>query len=202
MLESLGIAQRTGPMSLQFWVGREGGRITLPPRSAGSDLCVMETIHFSVDSAGTYLEQPAPGRSYWSTDSVAACAVDTLVAIPEMRTYVSDESITAAQVGAVIGRTDEFLSLVSAFPKCADIEGERYLTVLGSEPRYIAGLERPSPSEPVAADDVLIASLPAAEGRGGLSVRFSMVDGEIMLRYVCYYSEPQYFLYEDVIRIL
>jgi hypothetical protein len=197
ILESLALTRRTGPMSLQFWVGRDGGQVTLPPRAVSSTLCVMEIIYFSVDVASEYVLRDPRGRAYWRVDSSGRCESDNSADIPDQRTFVSDPSISHEQVSGIITRTDEFLNLVHDFSKCGDIAGPRYLAVLGGEPTYIAQLERPSPSEPNSAPDVLIATLPTNERRGGLNVRFSMIGGQFVLHYACNYSPPQRMQLED-----
>jgi hypothetical protein len=178
ILSALGLeAEPAGLTSVQFFLGRDGGHINLPPQAAGNALCLMERHYFLFDDSSGYSRFLEPQYLYWRRVEGRDCVVGSLAQIPSEKTY-ADPAISIDQLTAIITRTEELVALARPFPKCEGLP--RFFDIVGKPPLYIHRLERSGSS-----DSEFVATLATAGVYAGADVTFSLAGNEFVPRRVC-----------------
>jgi hypothetical protein len=177
ILRALGLeAAPAGLTSVQFFLGRDGGHLDLPPKTAGNALCVTERHYFLFDDSSGYSRFLEPQYLYWRRVSGRDCVVGSLAQIPSEKTY-ADPAISIDQLTTIITRTEELVALARPFPKCEDLP--RFFDLM-EKPLYIRKLERSGSS-----DSEFVATLATAGHYGGPEVTFSLAGNNFVPRRVC-----------------
>jgi hypothetical protein len=177
ILSALGLeAEPAGLTSVQFFVGRDGGHLDLPPQAAGNALCSMERHYFLFDDSSGYSRFLEPQYLYWRRVDGRDCVVGSLAQIPNEKTY-ADPAISIDQLAASIARTEELVALARAFPKCEGLP--RFFDIM-EKPMYAQRLERSG-----SPNSEFVATLATAGVYAGAVVTFSLAGNEFVLRGVC-----------------
>jgi len=193
ILSALGLeAEPAGLTSVQFFLGRDGGHLDLPPQAAGNALCLMERHYFLFDDSSGYSPFLEPQYLYWRRVEGRDCVVGSLAEIPSEKTY-ADPAISIDQLTAIITRTEELIALARTFPKCEGMP--RFFRIM-EKPLYIQRLERSGSSE-----SELVATLAPPGIYAGAEVTFSLAGNEFVPRRVCAVNWSP-FGYEEVVSTL
>jgi hypothetical protein len=163
-----------GLVTIQVGSSHDGGRMHLPTAAVGEALCQFERRHFERSSITGYRAYGVPSLHYWLRGATR-CAARTADDVPGETTYFS-ASIPAAEVRAILERTEDLIGLARGAERC---EPELRLWAQ-FEPRYLRSV-RPRDGR----YEVVLAQ--ATDVYTGLTFVFSLADGKPKIAgKVCY----------------